>query len=58
MAHSCPECGQACYCNGDIDDCLLDDEAAVIACTCCPDGCDDEDFDYDVEVDLDDAGHE
>jgi len=18
--HSCPECGQACYCNGDIDD--------------------------------------
>ena len=18
--HTCPECGQACYCNGDIDD--------------------------------------
>lgn len=36
--HSCPECGQACYCGGDIDDveleggeddCLhCDDEAA------------------------------
>lgn len=43
MAHSCPECGQTCYCNGDIDDCVLDDEAAVIACDCCPDGCDDDD---------------
>ncbi len=21
MAHECPECGQTCYCNGDIDDC-------------------------------------
>lgn len=20
--HSCPECGQACTCNGDVDDCL------------------------------------
>lgn len=20
MAHSCPECGQTCYCGGDIDD--------------------------------------
>ena len=20
--HTCPECGQACTCNGDIDDCL------------------------------------
>jgi hypothetical protein len=19
--HTCPECGQACYCSGDIDDC-------------------------------------
>ena len=24
MAHSCPECGQQCYCNGDIDDCCND----------------------------------
>ena len=22
--HSCPECGSACYCNGDIDDIELD----------------------------------
>ncbi|KKN09101.1 hypothetical protein LCGC14_1050120 [marine sediment metagenome] len=20
MAHECPECGQMCYCNGDVDD--------------------------------------
>lgn len=20
MAHECPECGQVCYCNGDIED--------------------------------------
>ena len=23
MAHECPECGCICYCNGDIDDILL-----------------------------------
>lgn len=23
--HCCPDCGQACYCNGDIDDCMWDD---------------------------------
>jgi len=21
--HECPDCGQACYCGGDIDDCLV-----------------------------------
>jgi hypothetical protein len=21
MAHECPECGEVCYCGGDIDDC-------------------------------------
>ena len=26
MAHTCPDCGQTCYCNGDIDDCLFDDD--------------------------------
>lgn len=20
MAHTCPDCGQMCYCNGDVDD--------------------------------------
>ena len=36
MAHSCPECGEACYCNGDVDDALLDDEDAVENCEHCP----------------------
>ena len=47
MAHSCPECGMACYCGSDIDDCLFDNEEDVIACThcvckkcgCLPDDC-------------------
>lgn len=26
--HSCPFCGQACYCNGDIDDIECDDTAS------------------------------
>lgn len=25
MAHSCPDCGQMCYCGGDIDDMCTDD---------------------------------
>jgi len=33
MAHTCPECGQQCYCNGDIDDCCNDFEKDVIKCT-------------------------
>lgn len=35
MAHQCPECGQMCYCNGDIDDCCFDFDDDVDACTCC-----------------------
>jgi len=27
MAHTCPECGETCYCNGDIDDILFDDDS-------------------------------
>lgn len=33
MAHECPECGQVCYCSGDIDDICLnlpDDQARCI----------------------------
>jgi hypothetical protein len=47
MAHSCPDCGEACYCGTDIDDCLFDNEDDVIACTHClyedsrEDDCDD-----------------
>ena len=32
MAHECPECGQTCYCNGDIDDCCFNFEDAVMRC--------------------------
>ena len=35
MAHSCPECGSACYCGGDIDDIEIPDSAAEAGCTCC-----------------------
>lgn len=35
MAHTCPDCGQACYCNGDIDDILLETEEDQEACTHC-----------------------
>lgn len=36
--HSCPECGSACYCNGDIDDIDTGDEEAEDNCTCCAEG--------------------
>jgi hypothetical protein len=35
MSHTCPICGSACYCNGDIDDIVLPDFKAECACTCC-----------------------
>lgn len=34
--HTCPGCGQACYCNGDVDDCPVDPTVAD-ACAHCPD---------------------
>lgn len=43
--HSCPYCGQACYCSGDIEDHDVGPEFDEV-CTCCPDqGFDDEDDD-------------
>ena len=36
--HSCPECGSACYCGGDIDDIDTGDEEAEDGCTCCAEG--------------------
>ena len=42
--HSCPECGQACYCGGDIDDCPVDTEAEDN----CEHGCGPEDDDLDA----------
>lgn len=36
MAHSCPDCGQACYCGGDIDDLFFEDSEEAIRCNHCP----------------------
>lgn len=59
MAHKCPDCGQMCYCGGDCDDCLLNAEEDVRACTHCrqyePMDEDDEDFDGDFEEGYDDG---
>lgn len=50
MAHSCPDCGQVCYCGGDIDDCCFDGTSEQRACVHCPfDVGDDEDDDYPVD---------
>jgi hypothetical protein len=36
--HSCPDCGSACYCHGDIDDCVVETEAySAMHCDHCPD---------------------
>jgi len=42
--HSCPTCGQACYCNGDIDDIECDPTAAD-RCDCCDDEDDCDEYD-------------
>jgi hypothetical protein len=36
--HSCPDCGCACYCGGDIDDAEVGDENAEDNCTHCDEG--------------------
>ena len=33
MSHECPDCGQVCYCNGDIGDCELNGGDEQMACT-------------------------
>jgi hypothetical protein len=36
--HSCPHCGQACDCSGDIDDCeVMTEEWVFMNRTCCDD---------------------
>ena len=48
--HSCSECGQACCCHGDIDDCVVEtEEYSYMHCTCCgDDGCaEDEEWEED-----------
>ena len=32
MAHDCPDCGQLCYCRGDVDDSLFDDDDSYVNC--------------------------
>lgn len=32
MAHTCPDCGCECHCNGDIDDICLDTPEEMNAC--------------------------
>jgi hypothetical protein len=46
--HECPECGQACYCSGDLDDCqVFTEEWVYDNCQhpCEPVDIDDEDWD-------------
>jgi hypothetical protein len=32
--HTCPECGQDCFCHGDIDDCVVEtEEYSALNCT-------------------------
>ncbi len=33
MAHECPECGQVCYCNGDIEDMENQDVVNYLHCS-------------------------
>ena len=45
MAHNCPDCGQLCFCGGDIDDCCNDFEGDVLNCShYLTEGCSDSDF--------------
>lgn len=40
--HTCPDCGQACYCGGDFEDCPSDFDESGCQCThCLNDGLDD-----------------
>jgi len=48
--HTCPECGLACHCCGDIDDIDVGDEEAEDHCVCCAGGETDEE-EYDADFD-------
>lgn len=47
MAHECPDCGQTCYCHGDIDDCLFENSEEQAICDHCPM---DDELDNDGEI--------
>lgn len=53
MAHSCPDCGQACYCGGDIDDIFLDETLEEQFCTHCPNAGPDDDPDFEADYEAD-----
>ena len=58
MAHSCPECGEACYCGGYIYDIFDCDPAAEQGCTHCSDAGFDHDDEGDYDVDEQDESDE
>ena len=45
MSHSCPDCGQTCYCGGDIDDCSFDNTPEQMRCGHCGDEPEDDEDD-------------
>lgn len=58
MAHSCPDCDEACYCGGDIDDIFFDDIDAELNCTHCSGKVADEESYNDFDDDFGLAGPE
>lgn len=42
--HSCPYCGQACTCCGDIDDLMFDDWSRLLRCVYCQECFDADDY--------------
>lgn len=55
--HSCPDCDQACYCGGDIDDIDTGDEEAMENCTHCAEGDTGDDDEDSFEEDDDPGGY-
>jgi len=54
MAHSCPICGQTCYCNGDIDDIIMDTVVTYCECIHCEETPEEDELRY---YDLDMTGN-
>lgn len=55
MAHTCPECGQSCHCQFDIDDIIFGDRWD---CICCMNKEEDSDDWEDVDDELDEEVEE
>lgn len=52
MAHTCPECGIECHCNGDFEDMVLDTDESFVTCTHCLSNLDEDDFVEDGHTDA------